>query len=126
MEPLYNNIIYLSIIFGGIIITAKFVALPLIQWKMKEKNIAIKKQKEGKNMEESLDELITNAPQLLGEVNKLIESQRADGVPDEKMTGLISKQGLLKTIVDNQELVGIFGKPAIKFVMNIAKKFGVS
>jgi len=113
------------LITGGITIPAKFIVLPLIQWKLKEKNIAIKKQKEGKTMEESLDELITNAPQLLSEVNKLIESQRADGVPDEKMSSLISKQSMLKTVVDNQEIVGIFGKPVVKFIVNLTKRFGL-
>lgn len=125
-DPLLDNVIYLIIIVGAVTIIGKTIVLPMIQWKIKEKNIAIKKQKEGKTMEESLDDLINNAPELYGQVTHIIEEQRAKGVPDEKMSGLISKQGLLKTIVDNQELVSIFGKPAVKFIVSITKRIGLS
>ena len=42
------------------------------------------------------DNLVNNAPRILDEVNKEIEGQRAQGVTDEQMKGLLQKKTIIR------------------------------
>ena len=58
-----------------------------------------------KNIDQQVNSMINNAPELLTKVSSEIESQRANGVTDEQMKGLIQKQGMLKTLTENKEII---------------------
>ena len=65
--------------------------------------------------------MINNAPELLTKVSSEIESQRANGVTDEQMKGLIQKQGMLKTLTENKEIIELIGKPILSKVLGWVK-----
>ncbi len=68
-----------------------------------------------------MDKLIDNAPQIRTELNTEIENQRAQGVTDEQMKGLLSKKQMIDFVVDNKEIINIVGKPIIKKILGMVK-----
>ena len=72
-------------------------------------------------IDNQMDKLIDNAPQLRTELNTEIENQRAQGVTDEQMKGLLSKKQMIDFVVDNKEIINIIGKPIIKKVLGMVK-----
>ncbi len=69
------------------------------------------------NIDNQFDSMVANAPTLLQAVRKEIEAQKNDGVTDEQMKGLKSKEGMLSFITDNKEIIEMIGKPIIKKVL---------
>jgi len=59
------------------------------------------------------DSFLNNAPKLLASVDTEIENQRAQGVSDEQMKGLISKKSMIQFAVENKEIIEMLGKPII-------------
>jgi len=74
-----------------------------------------------KNIDQQVNSMINNAPELLTKVSQEIESQRANGVTDEQMKGLIQKQGMLKTLTENKEIIELIGKPILSKVLGWVK-----
>ena len=111
--------------FSGIVITIyvffhKFS--DVIKEKFHQTNLTRRKEEKGGNTDGQIDDLIGNAPRMLNEVNKIIAEQKASGVPDEAMKGLFQKRGMLELVTNNQEVINIVGKPAIKVLLNFVKK----
>ena len=111
--------------FSGIVITIyvffhKFS--DVIKEKFRQTNLTRRKEEKGGNTDGQIDDLIGNAPRMLNEVNKIIAEQKASGVPDEAMKGLFQKRGMLELVTNNQEVINIVGKPAIKVLLNFVKK----
>jgi len=107
--------------FAGISITVYFFFRKfssLIVEKIKQSATARKKSEQGGNTNEQIDNLIDQAsnPQLLRGIEKQIEEQRAKGVTDKEMSGLIRNREMARFLVDNKQVID-FAKPILKKVV---------
>ena len=107
--------------FAGISITVYFFFRKfssLIVEKIKQTATARKKSENGGNTNEQIDNLIDQAsnPQLLRGIEKQIEEQRAKGVTDKEMSGLIRNREMARFLVDNKQVID-FAKPILKKVV---------
>jgi len=69
------------------------------------------------------DNLVTNAPRILDEVNREISAQREQGVTDDQMKGLLQKKQLLELGTSiPPEVYNIIGKPIIKKIIGLVGK----
>jgi len=89
--------------------------------KFKQTNLSRRKEEKGGNTDGQIDDLITNAPRILHEIDKQIAEQKAAGVDDAQMKGLYQKKQLLSLVSDNQEVINIIGKPIIKKLLSFVK-----
>ena len=107
--------------FAGISITVYFFFRKfssLIVEKIKQTATARKKSENGGNKNEQIDNLIDQAsnPQLLRGIEKQIDEQRAKGVTDKEMSGLIRNREVARFLVDNKQVID-FAKPILKKVV---------
>jgi len=107
--------------FAGISITVYFFFRKfssLIVEKIKQTATARKKSEQGGNTNEQIDNLIDQAsnPQLLRGIEKQIDEQRAKGVTDKEMSGLIRNREMARFLVDNKQVID-FAKPILKKVV---------
>jgi len=107
--------------FGGIAITIyvffhKFS--DVIKEKFRQTNLTRRKEERTGNTDGQIDDLIKNAPRILDEVNKDIMAQRAKGVTDDQMKGLLQKKQLLELGTSiPPEIVNIVAKPLVKKII---------
>ena len=107
--------------FAGISITVYFFFRKFssqIVEKIKQTATARKKSEQGGNTNEQIDNLIDQAsnPQLLRGIEKQIDEQRAKGVTDKEMSGLIRNREIARFLVDNKQVID-FAKPILKKVV---------
>ena len=87
--------------------------------KFRQTNLSRRQSEKGGNTEGQIDDLIKNAPRILDEVNKEIIAQRAQGVTDDQMKGLLQKKQLLELGTSiPPEVVNIVAKPLMKKLLN--------
>ena len=92
--------------------------------KFKQTNLTRKKAENSGQMDSQIDNLIKNAPRILEEVNKDIITQRAKGVSDDQMRGLLQKKQMLELGTSiPPEFYQIVGKPIVKKVIGWMGKF---
>ena len=92
--------------------------------KFRQTNLSRKKVDSSGQMDTQIDDLIKNAPRILEEVNKDIISQRAKGVSDDQMRGLLQKKQMLELGTSiPPEFYQIVGKPLVKKVIGWMGKF---
>ena len=107
--------------FGGIAITVyvffhKFS--DVIKEKFRQTNLHRRKEERTGNTDGQIDDLIKNAPRILDEVNKEITAQRAHGVEDSQMKGLLQKKQLLELGTSiPPEVINIVAKPLVKKII---------
>ena len=89
--------------------------------KFKQTNLSRRQAEKGGNTDGQIDDLITNAPRILHEIDKQIAEQTAAGVQQDQMKGLYQKKQLLSLVADNQEVINIIGKPIIKKLLSFVK-----
>ena len=89
--------------------------------KFKQTNLSRRQAEKGGNTDGQIDDLISNAPRILHEIDKQIAEQKAAGVDDTQMKGLYQKKQLLSLVADNQEIINIIGKPIIKKLLSFVK-----
>ena len=89
--------------------------------KFKQTNLSRRQAEKGGNTDGQIDDLISNAPRILHEIDKQIAEQKAAGVDDTQMKGLYQKKQLLSLVADNQEVINIIGKPIIKKLLGFVK-----
>jgi len=89
--------------------------------KFKQTNLSRRQAEKGGNTDGQIDDLISNAPRILHEIDKQIAEQKAAGVDDTQMKGLYQKKQLLSLVADNQEIINIIGKPIIKKLLGFVK-----
>jgi len=89
--------------------------------KFKQTNLSRRQAEKGGNTDGQIDDLISNAPRILHEIDKQIAEQKAAGVSDDQMKGLYQKKQLLSLVADNQEVINIIGKPIIKKLLGFVK-----
>jgi len=87
--------------------------------KFKQTNLSRRQAEKGGNTDGQIDDLISNAPRILHEIDKQIAEQKAAG--DDQMKGLYQKKQLLSLVADNQEVINIIGKPIIKKLLGFVK-----
>ena len=110
--------------FSGIAITIyvffhKFS--DVIKEKFRHNNLAKKRAESSSNTDGQVDDLISNAPRILNEINKQIAEQKASGVDDSQMKGLYQKKSMLELVTNNQEVINMIGKPIIKKLLGVVK-----
>jgi len=89
--------------------------------KFKQTNLSRRQAEKGGNTDGQIDDLISNAPRILHEIDKQIAEQKAAGVDDTQMKGLYQKKQLLSLVADNQEVINIIGKPIIKKLLSFVR-----
>ena len=107
--------------FGGIAVTVyvffhKFS--DVIKAKISQSASARRKEQSNSaanNAGNQFDSLVKNAPRILDEVNKDILTQRANGVSDDQMKGLLQKKQIFELATQiPPEVYDIIGKPFVK------------
>lgn len=74
-----------------------------------------------RNIDEQMNAFINNAPRLLAEISEEVKKQKASGVRDDQMKGLMQKQSMLNFLVQNKEIIDIIGKPILKKLVGFIK-----
>ena len=110
--------------FSGIAITVyvffhKFS--DVIKEKFRQTNLTRRAVEKGGNTDGQIDDLISNAPRILNEINKQIADQKAAGVTDEQLKSLYQKKQMLELVTNNQEIINIVGKPIIKKLLGFVR-----
>ena len=72
-------------------------------------------QKDKKSFENGVEDLIENSPQMYSKVLQELQYLKENGADEKQMASLQRKADLLKTVVENQEIINIAGKPIIKY-----------
>ena len=93
----------------------------VIKEKFRHNNLAKKRAESSSNTDGQVDDLISNAPRILNEINKQIAEQKAQGVTDDQMKGLYQKKSMLELVTNNQEVINMIGKPVIKKLLGVVK-----
>ena len=93
----------------------------VIKEKFRHNNLAKKRAESSSNTDGQVDDLISNAPRILNEINKQITEQKAQGVTDDQMKGLYQKKSMLELVTNNQEVINMIGKPIIKKLLGVVK-----
>ena len=115
-------IVYLSI---GLVATYFLGKLVLSHTeKIRKVKRGIEVQKEKKNLENGIDELLENAPQMYAKVMAELQYLKENGADEKQMASLQRKADLLKMAVDNQEIINLAGKPIIKYLGGFLKGIG--
>ena len=115
-------VIYLSI---GLVATYFLGKLVLSHTeKIKKVKRGIEVQKEKKNLEYGIDELLENAPQMYAKVMAELQYLKENGADEKQMASLQRKADLLKMAVDNQEIINLAGKPIVKYLGGFLKGIG--
>ena len=115
--------------FGGIAVTVyvffhKFS--DVIKAKISQSASARRKEQNNSaanNAGNQFDSLVKNAPRILDEVNKDISQQRANGVSDDQMKGLLQKKQIFELATQiPPEVYDIIGKPFVKKIIGMVGK----
>ena len=113
IEP-YLPLIYL---FTGI--TASYFGAKLILnhlTSIKKVKRSIDVQKDKKSFENGVEELLDNAPSMYQKVIQELQYLKENNADEKQMASLQRKADLLKTVVENQEIINVAGKPIIKYL----------
>ena len=115
-------VVYLSI---GLVATYFLGKLVLSHTeKIKKVKRGIEVQKEKKSIENGIDELLDNAPQMYAKVMAELQYLKENGADEKQMASLQRKADLLKMAVDNQEIINLAGKPIVKYLGGFLKGIG--
>ena len=115
-------IIYLTIGLVSTYFIGRLVLSHMTQIKKVKRGIEV--QKEKKNLENGIDELLENAPQMYSKVLAELQYLKENGADEKQMATLQRKADLLKMAVDNQEIINLAGKPIIKYLGGFLKGIG--
>ena len=115
-------VIYLTIGLVSTYFIGRLVLSHMTQLKKVKRGIEV--QKEKKNLENGIDELLENAPQMYAKVVAELQYLKENGADEKQMASLQRKADLLKMAVDNQEIINLAGKPIIKYLGGFLKGIG--
>jgi len=115
------NLIYVMIaVGGGYMVFRKFG--DIIKVKIKSTTTREKKNyDDSKDIDNQLDNFISNAPRILAEIQTEMRAQKEAGVTDEQMKGMASKAKMLEFVVQNKEIIEIIGTPILKKIVGFIK-----
>ena len=115
-------VVYLTIGLVSTYFIGRLVLSHMTQLKKVKRGIEV--QKEKKNLENGIDELLENAPQMYAKVMAELQYLKENGADEKQMASLQRKADLLKMAVDNQEIINLAGKPIIKYLGGFLKGIG--
>jgi len=115
-------VVYLSIGLVSTYFIGRLVLSHMTQLKKVKRGIEV--QKEKKNLENGIDELLENAPQMYAKVMAELQYLKENNADEKQMASLQRKADLLKMAVDNQEIINLAGKPIIKYLGGFLKGIG--
>jgi len=115
-------VVYLTIGLVSTYFIGRLVLSHMTQIKKYKRGIEV--QKEKKNLENGIDELLENAPQMYAKVMAELQYLKENGADEKQMASLQRKADLLKMAVDNQEIINLAGKPIIKYLGGFLKGIG--
>ena len=115
-------IVYLTIGLVSTYFIGRLVLSHMTQIKKVKRGMEV--QKEKKNLENGIDELLENAPQMYAKVMAELQYLKENGADEKQMASLQRKADLLKMAVDNQEIINLAGKPIIKYLGGFLKGIG--
>jgi|TARA_R110002126_G_scaffold93064_2_gene220688 phosphoserine aminotransferase len=115
-------VVYLTIGLVSTYFIGRLVLSHMTQIKKVKRGIEV--QKEKKNLENGIDELLENAPQMYSKVLAELQYLKENGADEKQMASLQRKADLLKMAVDNQEIINLAGKPIIKYLGGFLKGIG--
>ena len=115
-------VVYLSI---GLV-AAYFIGKLVLSHTEKIRKVkrGIEVQKEKKSIENGIDELLENSPQMYAKVMAELQYLKENGADEKQMASLQRKADLLKMAVDNQEIINLAGKPIVKYLGGFLKGIG--
>ena len=115
------NLVYVMIaVGGGYMVFRKFG--DIIKVKIKSTTTREKKNyDDSKDIDNQLDNFISNAPRILAEIQTEMRAQKEAGVTDEQMKGMASKAKMLEFVVQNKEIIEIIGTPILKKIVGFIK-----
>jgi len=109
---------FLPLIYLSVGLTATYFIGKLLLGHFKEiKKVkrGIEVQREKKSFENGVEDLLANAPSMYNKVLQELEYLKQNGADQKQMASLQKKADLLKTVVDNEEIINLAGKPLIKY-----------
>jgi len=109
---------FLPLIYLSVGLTATYFIGKLLLGHFKEiKKVkrGIEVQREKKSFENGVEDLLANAPSMYNKVLQELEYLKQNGADQKQMASLQKKADLLKTVVDNEEIINLAGKPQIKY-----------
>ena len=115
-------VVYLTIGLVSTYFIGRLVLSHMTQLKKVKRGIEV--QKEKKSIENGIDELLENAPQMYSKVLAELQYLKENGADEKQMASLQRKADLLKMAVDNQEIINLAGKPIIKYLGGFLKGIG--
>tara|TARA_R110002012_G_scaffold294420_1_gene490562 strand:- start:45 stop:416 length:372 start_codon:yes stop_codon:yes gene_type:complete len=118
---------YLPLIYLVTGITASYFSARLIlnhMTSIKKVKRSIDVQKDKKSFENGVEELIDNAPSMYQKVLQELQYLKENDADEKQMASLQRKADMLKTVVENQEIINIAGKPIIKYLGKIIGGLG--
>ena len=115
-------VVYLTIGLVSTYFIGRLVLSHMTQIKKVKRGIEV--QKEKKNLENGIDELLENAPVMYSKVLAELQYLKENGADEKQMASLQRKADLLKMAVDNQEIINLAGKPIIKYLGGFLKGIG--
>ena len=118
---------YLPLIYLVTGVTASYFSARLIlnhMTSIKKVKRSIDVQKDKKSFENGIEELIDNAPSMYQKVLQELQYLKENGADEKQMASLQRKADMLKTVVENQEIINVAGKPIIKYLGKIIGGLG--
>jgi len=123
MEILFSQIEPFVWFFGlsglGIFIISKFSSI--IKEKFKQGGISKRANAKEPDLDQQFNDMLKNAPTLYESVTDEITKLKEQGVEDEKLKSLKSKQSMLKFAVENKEIINMIGKPLVTRLLKLIK-----
>ena len=121
IEP-YLPLIYLFTGITASYFSAKLILNHLTSIKKVKRSIDVQKDK--KSFENGVEELLDNAPSMYQKVLQELQYLKENNADEKQMASLQRKADMLKTVVENQEIINIAGKPIIKYLGKIIGGLG--
>ena len=121
IEP-YLPLIYLFTGITASYFSAKLILNHLTSIKKVKRSIDVQKDK--KSFENGVEELLDNAPSMYQKVLQELQYLKENNADEKQMASLQRKADMLKTVVENQEIINISGKPIIKYLGKIIGGLG--
>ena len=115
-------VVYLTIGLVSTYFIGRLVLSHMTQIKKFKRGMEV--QKEKKNLENGIDDLLENAPQMYAKVMAELQYLKENGADEKQMASLQRKADLLKMAGDNQEIINLAGKPIIKYLGGFLKGIG--
>ena len=101
----FMPLIYVSVILTGAYFIGKLLLNHMTQLKKVKRGIEV--QKEKKSFENGLEDLLDNSPDMYVKVLQELEHLKQTGADEKQMSSLQRKADLLKTVVENQEIINL-------------------